>query len=256
MKNESLDAIKEELSFFNIPYRVEMGGKHLKVLFEVNGKPTTYTCAATPSDKMRGPKNCTADIRRMLREAGITTPIIPPAVLKKTAEEKPFSNIFKMPGFSNGTSDDLKVVGAAVVERLAGIETAILALTRAIEGGPRDATPAPCQMAEAMRAHFGPPAPLPVEPIAPAPIIKVVSPKPTRTWTRKDPSKPHRAKGEVRQMMLSALDQDRGSTADDISVLTGLDKHRVYVELARMRPLGLATTIRKGYWVKIEKGKH
>ncbi len=46
-------------------------GKHTKVLFEVNGHKLMYTCGKTVSD-VRAVANARADLRCMLRDAGVT----------------------------------------------------------------------------------------------------------------------------------------------------------------------------------------
>ena len=49
-------------------------GPHAKILFEVNGHKLMYVCSrGAPSDR-RGIANARADLRRMLRSAGLETP--------------------------------------------------------------------------------------------------------------------------------------------------------------------------------------
>ena len=53
-----------------VPAVIEAGGKHDKVRFELAGRSEMYVCAKSHSDP-RAVLNATADIRRMLRAAGV-----------------------------------------------------------------------------------------------------------------------------------------------------------------------------------------
>jgi hypothetical protein len=46
--------------------RMEMGGKHARVVFEWRGREQFYVLPGTPSDSRRGAKNSISDIRHML----------------------------------------------------------------------------------------------------------------------------------------------------------------------------------------------
>jgi len=65
-KNECLIAITDVLDEAQIAYIVKHGGKHLQILFTVNGRNQKCFCAVTPSD-VNAQHNNRARIRRMLR---------------------------------------------------------------------------------------------------------------------------------------------------------------------------------------------
>lgn len=53
-----------------IPYTVQIGRKHYKVKWEVDGKHFSYACAKSASD-WRASENCRCAVRRILRAAGV-----------------------------------------------------------------------------------------------------------------------------------------------------------------------------------------
>jgi hypothetical protein len=65
-KNECLTAVTDVLDDAQIAYIVKHGGKHMQILFTVNGRDHKLFCAATPSD-WRAQHNKRAQIRRLLR---------------------------------------------------------------------------------------------------------------------------------------------------------------------------------------------
>lgn len=54
-----------------VPFTVAHGSKHPKVRWQVDGRKFTYFCGGTSSD-WRSLHNCKSDIRRMLRQAGVS----------------------------------------------------------------------------------------------------------------------------------------------------------------------------------------
>jgi Rha family phage regulatory protein len=68
MSNPCLDAVTRELDLAGVPYRVEMGGKHVHVHYGADGQHLRVV-AATPSDH-RAPLNDRAGIRRELKAFG------------------------------------------------------------------------------------------------------------------------------------------------------------------------------------------
>jgi hypothetical protein len=66
-KNECLTAITGVLDAAEIVYVVRHGGKHLHVLFTVNGRNRKCVCPASPSD-VRARQNAKAGPRRMIKE--------------------------------------------------------------------------------------------------------------------------------------------------------------------------------------------
>jgi hypothetical protein len=50
-----------------VAYVVKHGGKHLQVVFTINGRIRKYFCAVSPSD-VNAQHACRAGIRRMIRE--------------------------------------------------------------------------------------------------------------------------------------------------------------------------------------------
>ncbi len=65
-KNECLIAITDELDDAQIAYVVQTGGKHLQILFTLNGRDRKCICPVSPSDR-RAPRHARAYIRRVLR---------------------------------------------------------------------------------------------------------------------------------------------------------------------------------------------
>lgn len=72
MSNPCLEAITNELAKASVPYRVEQGGKHIRVLYG-DKYQHLHVVAATPSD-WRAPLNERAQIRRDLASHGIVAP--------------------------------------------------------------------------------------------------------------------------------------------------------------------------------------
>ena len=68
MKNECLDAATAVLDEAGISYSVDMGGKHLRLDFEVNGRRCRATVPCSTSDR-RSWLNAAADVRRQIRSA-------------------------------------------------------------------------------------------------------------------------------------------------------------------------------------------
>jgi len=56
--------LKAGLARMDLPYNLEHGGKHDKLLLDVNGKTVKYALPKSPSDH-RAVKNCLSDIRRV-----------------------------------------------------------------------------------------------------------------------------------------------------------------------------------------------
>lgn len=71
MNNECLNAAVTELRGAGIEPRIEHGGKHIRVLWEYQGRERMYVTGNTPSD-WRAPLNVRSDVRRMLRKDGLT----------------------------------------------------------------------------------------------------------------------------------------------------------------------------------------
>ena len=67
-RNECLLAITGVLDEAQVAYIVKHGGKHLHVLFAVNGRNQKCICPVSPSD-VNARHNARAYIRRKLREA-------------------------------------------------------------------------------------------------------------------------------------------------------------------------------------------
>lgn len=65
LRRDYLQAIQRVFIEHGIQAVWKTGGKHLKAEFEWNGKPMTYVCSATPSDR-RSVDNAVAELRRML----------------------------------------------------------------------------------------------------------------------------------------------------------------------------------------------
>jgi hypothetical protein len=70
-RNECLLAITSVLDQAMIAYVVRYGGKHLQILFTVNGRSRKCICPVSPSD-VNARHHARAQIRRMIRE---TAPI-------------------------------------------------------------------------------------------------------------------------------------------------------------------------------------
>lgn len=70
MKNECLQAVTEELSAANVPYRVERAGKHLRVRYGRDHEHTQIL-PKTASDH-RAAMNARADVRRTIRLQGLS----------------------------------------------------------------------------------------------------------------------------------------------------------------------------------------
>jgi hypothetical protein len=70
-RNEVLLAITNVLDEAMVAYVVRHGGKHLQVVFTVNGRNQKCICPVSPSD-VNARHNARAHVRRMLRE---TAPI-------------------------------------------------------------------------------------------------------------------------------------------------------------------------------------
>lgn len=68
MSNPCLDAVETELNAVGIPYRVDHGGKHLRIMFGADYQHL-HVVAQTPSDH-RAPMNERALIRRSLAQLG------------------------------------------------------------------------------------------------------------------------------------------------------------------------------------------
>ena len=64
-------AAKDVLDPLRIPYRIEIGGKHAKVHFVVNGANRFVVVPITPSDRRRDYYNNRAVVRRILRAEGV-----------------------------------------------------------------------------------------------------------------------------------------------------------------------------------------
>lgn len=63
----------EELAAVGITEYEMITGKHHKVRFYISGQKYTYTVPITTSDGRRTKKNCRAGIKRLLRNAGLST---------------------------------------------------------------------------------------------------------------------------------------------------------------------------------------
>jgi hypothetical protein len=66
-RNECLQATLRVLEAAHIGYVVRHGGKHLKIVFVINGRSRTCVCPVTSSD-VNAQHNQRAQIRRMIRE--------------------------------------------------------------------------------------------------------------------------------------------------------------------------------------------
>lgn len=62
--------IQETLAAEGFSSTVHIGRKHVKVRWEVDSQPFTYSCAKSPGD-WRAAENCRCNIRRILRAAGV-----------------------------------------------------------------------------------------------------------------------------------------------------------------------------------------
>lgn len=63
--NEVLDVLADA----GIRGQVHEGRKHMKIRWEMGGRPFSYSCAKSPSDR-RAVLNCRARVRRILRNGG------------------------------------------------------------------------------------------------------------------------------------------------------------------------------------------
>lgn len=70
-KNLCLQVVTDELRLAGVDYQVEHGGKHLRVLFELNGRAMLCTVSATTAN-WNAHYNARADVRRMLRRGAVS----------------------------------------------------------------------------------------------------------------------------------------------------------------------------------------
>lgn len=66
MRNDIVDMVVEELEAVGLKADVNKGGKHIKIQWQVMGKPRLFICPNTPSDH-RSFLNSRSDIRKILR---------------------------------------------------------------------------------------------------------------------------------------------------------------------------------------------
>lgn len=70
-KDEVAKAVARELERFEIKSRIEHhGAKHPRIIWDVNGRTFAYPFSRHANDR-RAPRNAVADIRRILRRAGV-----------------------------------------------------------------------------------------------------------------------------------------------------------------------------------------
>lgn len=65
------DVLSDFLRAQGLEPRVEVTGKHDKVRFEAGGQRLTYHCSHSHISDCRAQQNALADVRRMLRSAGV-----------------------------------------------------------------------------------------------------------------------------------------------------------------------------------------
>lgn len=87
LNNECVAVAIKEIEEAGYKAKVEHRGKHLAVVWEQGGQPTTYFVPSSPSDR-RAWLNCRADVRRMLRVEEPAGEALPSCVPKLMATER------------------------------------------------------------------------------------------------------------------------------------------------------------------------
>lgn len=71
MRNAEMEAVTTEIEAAGLDWQVNSKGRHLKVVFTINGQSCQITVGRTPSD-WRGRLNARALVRRVIRQARST----------------------------------------------------------------------------------------------------------------------------------------------------------------------------------------
>ena len=233
--NDVTETIVRELKLHGITPTLMNGGKHNKILWEAEGNKRVYVAPITPSD-FRARLNARAEVRRMLREDGVSAVVeTKPTVLERamTVQAQP---------------DPLGV-------RVAQLEAEVNALTEIVLEQLAMTPPQPVIEVSVQGATLKV-----VEPLAKA---ENAQPEPVRTFAHVNNWEPVKGplptpapagkKGAVMDAILKAMSFDRVHRASELVREVGRPSGHISSTLMYLEKKGLVEKLGRGEWRKLPR---
>ena len=220
-RNEIVETVFKELEIHGLKPVLLSGGKHDKIKWNAHGRERCFIASVSPSD-VRSRLNARAEVRRMLRDDGITIPEKPlkPSLLSQAMSVPP----------------PMDPIGV----RVARLEAEVNVLT------------------EMFLEHFTRARQEPVIEMVVKGAEVRLRPE-AETLNRWEPTKslpihaPTRKKGAVEQAILNAMSFHEISTAPELARVVGRVASHINTTLYNLQKKGLVEKLGRGEWRKAPK---